>query len=562
MLGLWGKSARAAETIDSEELRNRARQEALDRERQQQAPRVDLQGQMKQPPAVETLPVETMCFKIDKFVLEVPEQLPLATRRLGASTGPLDRFRFAHNYLESFAGRCIGREGVNFILKGLTGKILGKGYTTTRLGIPEQDMSTGTLKLTLIPGIIHQIRFADPATEGRLNAFPARAGDLLNLRDLEQGLEQMKRVSSQDVDMEIVPASALGESDVVITVKRTKPWKAIATLDDSGAQGTGKTQAGLNLGWDNLLGASDLFNVGVSSDADRNSYSHGTQGYNTSYSIPSGYWTLTLSANDFEYHQRVIGSYQNFVSSGKLQNLESKTEYLFYRDQVENDSVQFRAGRRWAHSYIDGTEVLVQYQNISFAELAYLHKHYFGQAQLNVTSAYRRGMSWFGAQSDPANLASGSARYDYSLETIDATLIAPFTAWNKPLSYTATFRAQTSNSPLYASEWFMIGNRWTVRGFDGEMPLSAEKGFFLSNEIAMPIRDTAQSAYAGLDFGKVYGPNVANLVGDAIAGFVLGLRGGLSQRMSYDIFAGIPLYKPKALTTEVPAAGFSLIYQM
>ncbi|WP_196302056.1 POTRA domain-containing protein, partial [Ralstonia solanacearum] len=34
--------------------------------------------------------------------------------------------------------------------------------------------------------------------------------DLLNLRDLEQGLEQMKRVASQDVDMQIVPTDVPG----------------------------------------------------------------------------------------------------------------------------------------------------------------------------------------------------------------------------------------------------------------------------------------------------------------------------------------------------------------
>ncbi|WP_196304116.1 POTRA domain-containing protein, partial [Ralstonia solanacearum] len=49
-----------------------------------------------------------------------------------------------------------------------------------------------------------------------------------NLRDLEQGLEQMKRVASQDVDMQIVPTDVPGVSDVVISVKRAKPWTVVA----------------------------------------------------------------------------------------------------------------------------------------------------------------------------------------------------------------------------------------------------------------------------------------------------------------------------------------------
>ncbi|WP_055333874.1 POTRA domain-containing protein, partial [Ralstonia solanacearum] len=72
-------------------------------------------------------------------------------------------------------------------------------------------------------------------------------GDLLNLRDLEQGLEQMKRVASQDVDMQIVPTDVPGMSDVVISVKRAKPWTVVAAVDNSGTRSTGKLQGNLSL---------------------------------------------------------------------------------------------------------------------------------------------------------------------------------------------------------------------------------------------------------------------------------------------------------------------------
>ena len=160
----------------------------------------------------------------------------------------------------------------------------------------------------------------------------------------------MKRVMSQDVEMQIVPAGNLGESDVIISVKRSKPWKATTSLDDSGARGTGRTQAGLQVGWDNLLGANDILNIGTSTDADRNNYWRGTSGDNLSYSIPFGYWTSTVSASDYSYHQRIMGAVSSFVSSGKTQNLEAKVSYLFYRDQFSKSSLQFRTARRWSHS--------------------------------------------------------------------------------------------------------------------------------------------------------------------------------------------------------------------
>ncbi len=183
----------------------------------------------------------------------------------------MDTFHFAQVYLDQYAGICIGRDGLNMIVRRLAAQILGRGYTTTRVAVPEQDLSSGTLRLSLIPGVIRQIRFADDSLRGMWqSAFPSRPGDLLNIRDLELGLEQMKRVPSQDVEMQIVPGEMPGESDVVISVKRAKAWRVVASLDDSGSKGTGRLQGNLSLGIDNPLGPNDLFNVGVGHDANVN----------------------------------------------------------------------------------------------------------------------------------------------------------------------------------------------------------------------------------------------------------------------------------------------------
>ena len=552
----------AVETTDSEALRNRARQEAQERERQQKIPSVDLQGELPKTEAIQFPVTEIPCFPIRNFILEVPQQLSPAAHRYGASTSSWDTFRFAQDYLEQYAGNCIGREGINHIVKGVTAKVLERGYSTTRIGIPAQDLSSGALRLALIPGIIHELRFADTETPGTWkNAFPATSGKLLNLRDLEQGLEQMKRVSSQEADLQIVPAGNPGESDIVISVKRSKPWRVIASLDDSGAKGTGKTQAGVQLGWDNPFGANDVLNLGLNTDADRSSYLRGTQGNNLSYSIPFGYWTASLSANESTYHQRIEGAVSSFVSSGQSQNLEAKFSYLFHRDQFSKSSLQFRSGKRWSHAFIDDTEVAVQKRNTTLAELALIHKHNIGQAQLDTTFAYRWGAPWFGAQEDAANLPATSPRYRYALETLDVALVIPFTLKDRALGYSATLRAQNTNTALYASEWFSIGNRWTVRGLDGESALGAEKGFFLRNELSYPIPDTRQAAYVGIDYGKVYGDNVANLLGNQLAGMVIGMRGALFKGLTYEIFAGSALDKPQHYPTDDPVAGFSLIYQ-
>ena len=56
-------------------------------------------------------------------------------------------------------------------------------------------------------GRLHKIIYGkDSALILWKNAFPIKEGDILNIRRLEQGLKQMKRVSSSDVSMKLLPA--------------------------------------------------------------------------------------------------------------------------------------------------------------------------------------------------------------------------------------------------------------------------------------------------------------------------------------------------------------------
>src|SRR4051794_38905612 len=254
------------------------------------------------------LPAEQPCFRIDTLSLDVPPNLPDAVRSHGASQLPLDRFAFAREWLAHYRGQCIGKAGLDVLTKGLQQAILSEGYITTRVLLPAQDLSTGTLKFALVPGVIRKLRYADPDTRGTWKtAFPARDGDLLNLRDLEQGLEQSKRVASQDVDMKIEPTDTPGESDVVISMKRAKPWSVVASVDDSGSRATGKLQGNLSVGIDNPLGLNDVLTAGASQDLEFGDKRLGSHGFNGSYSLPWGYWTATLSGSANTYYQNIAG---------------------------------------------------------------------------------------------------------------------------------------------------------------------------------------------------------------------------------------------------------------
>jgi hemolysin activation/secretion protein len=504
------------------------------------------------------LPVESPCFRIDSFAVEVPATLPEAVRVKGASALPMDPFAFLNDWLRHYEGQCVGKQGLDMLTRGLQGVILSRGYITTRVLLPAQDLSKGTLKFALIPGVIRNLKFADADTRGTLKtAFPARDGDVLQLRDLEQGLEQLKRVPNQDATMQIVPGTSPGESDVVVTVKRTKPWSFVVSADNSGTNETGRYIGNVSLGLYNLLGLNDILSAGFNQDLQFGNHDLGTHGWNASYAVPWGYWTGTLYGYTNTYYQRVAQASQIFVASGNAQTAGFKLERVVHRSQNDVTGVEFQLIKRFGASFIEDTEIPQQYRDNTFIEAGLTNRHYFGAAQFDGTLAYRQGIGGLGAQPD----TPGGPTYRFKMATLDANLSVPFKVAGQAFRYVGTVHGQFTNDELNYIDDLTIGSRYTVRGFSGETMLAAEKGFYWRNELQYPLGQTGQVLYAGLDYGHLWGPSAANLAGTQLAGAAIGLKGSVPSRLgtfSYDVFAGTPIYAPAGFPAPSVTIGFQV----
>lgn len=535
----------AQTTPDEETLRLRSRQETEDRTLRRLVPDTRIRPDIV-PGDELVLPIETTCFSV--------RDIRLTGQRLEA-------FPWAHSYLDRYKDNCLGVEGINLILKGLSGKFIAKGFITTRVLLPEQDLSKGTLVYLLIPGVVRDIRFntVEPVRLWK-TAFPLRSGDILNLRDIEQGLEQLKRIPSQDVNFKIVPGDRQGESDIVIEITRTRPWRVLLSADDSGSRATGKLQSSVTAYLDNPFDLNDMFMVSFNGDVERQGAQLGTRGNSISYSVPWGYWTTSISDSTYEYHQTIQGATQSFVSSGVLENIEMKVDRIVGRDQVSKTSLQLSVAKRRNRSFVDDTEVAVQRREVTSAELSLLYRRYFGVAQLDVALGSRQGVSWFDAQDEPADPLPGQPTTRYKLQTLDVSLVAPFTSSGTAARYIGSFRAQTTDDDLYTSEFFSIGNRYTVRGFDGDHTLAAERGWFLRNEFEFPFVGPNSYFYMGIDHGQVAGPSAGLLIGDRLTGTVVGIR-GRQGGFNYDFFAGWALAKPDGYRTDDISVGGQVGYQ-
>ena len=468
---------------------------------------------------------------------------------------------------DSAIGRCLGAQGINVAMSRIQNAIIARGFVTTRVLAAPQDLNSGLLQLTVIPGRVRNIQFAEGVTARatKWNAVPIKQGDILNLRDIEQGLENLKRAPTAEVDIQIEPAEGAnalpGESDVVIQYQQRFPFRLTLSADDAGYDSTGKYQAGVTLSGDNLLMLNDLFYVNYNHDlGGGESGKRGSDGQTVHYSLPAGYWLFGFTTSSYDYHQVVSGINQSYTYSGRSENSDVKASRLIYRNAINKTYLSFRGFFRKSSNYINDTEIEVQRRRTAGWEIGFSQTWYLGQSLLDYSLAYKRGTGAKNALRAPEEtFGEGTSRME--ILTADLGFHLPITIaspWGEQvLRYSTQFRGQYNFTPLTPQDRFSMGNRYTVRGFDGQLSLSADNGWFLRNDISALIANTGQAVYWGLDYGEVGGQSSDLLLGRQLAGTVLGLRGGYSG-FSYDVFVGKALKKPKGFETASTTLGFNL----
>lgn len=538
------------EQRNQEQLRRAQERQTQLRSQQERSPEVRLQPPVTAPEGL--LPQgEQPCF-------------PIHLLQLAGDDEPRFEWLLAHaqrttaGVPDPIAGRCLGAKGVQMVVDRLQAALIAQGLVTTRVLAAPQDLKSGTLMLTLVPGRVNALRWSQGSgSRGSWwNTVPITQGEVLNLRDIEQALENFKRVPTAEADIQITPATAPGYSDLVVTHRQGFPFRLSAGVDDSGTRSTGKYQGHLTLNHDNWWTASDLFYLMVTHDLGGSEpQARGTKGHTLHYSLPLGYGLLALTSSSNNYHQTVAGANQDYVYSGTSDTTDIKYSQVIARDSVSTTQTGLKGFQRKSRNYIDDTEVMVQRRVVGGLEWSLGHKRGIDQGKLEANLVYRLGTGAWGSLPAPEE-AFGEGTSRMRLWQADASLQWPFKLQERAWTYSGQLRGQLHKTRLTPQDKFAIGGRFTVRGFDGLNVLSAESGLLWRNEWSTALTSGLQT-FVGVDHGQVWGPSAANLVGHHLTGAVLGLR-GQAGAWQYEAFVGKPISKPEHFKTASVTAGFSL----
>lgn len=505
---------------------------------------------------------------------EVPRESPcFGIHRVELLGAMAEEFDWLQGVAKPWLGSCLGVQGVGRLAAVLDAALLEAGFVTSKVTLPPQSLAEGALKVHVHAGRIAAVE----NSPGLLwqGAFPLAPGDLLNVRDLDQGVEQMNRLPSRTVQTRIEPGR---EPDTSIVHIHSEPMgsrlRGGLTADNSGSPALGRPQLNAHMVFDNPLGLNDIVSASVNTNVQNLAAHHRSQSLALNYSIPWGYDLLTFSAHAARFAQQIQLTTAQVVSSGRSRGLELRWDRTVWRNQSSKLGVSAGVSVRRSSSFLDDVELTVQNRRNSFGVLGLSYRHLFRRASLDAELSLRQGMGWFGAEPDYDPQVSQGLTLRPRIWGASVALDFPdlFGRRASPqpaqpaqaasrVSLRTSLTLQYTRNTTLTLDQFSIGSRGTVRGFDGTATLLAENGFAWRNELNMPLQLGRLPAmgYLAVDVGRVWGPSSGQLIGQHLAGAAIGMR-SLWRQLYLDAALAMPITKPSGFKTARLSPYLSLAY--
>lgn len=459
-----------------------------------------------------------------------------------------------------FEGRCLGIAELNGVLEQITFAYVDKGFIVARAYLPEQDLSDGQLEVVVVEGELEGIEMPKGQPAQIAMAFPGMIGRPVNLRDVEQGLDQMRRLPSVDATMELAAGAEQGGSILGVDRKAGTPVYGSVGFDNHGGPATGEFQTRLTLGFDDVLDLNDRMSFSYQHSMADSPFNFGTtrpfgETYTASWEVPFGYWTFGVSALKNEYRSEVEGTVSTIKTSGNSETFGITASRVLHRDQISKTTLSGGLSKTNTESYIAGTRIDVASRRLAIASLTLAHSRQFAGGQLSASLGVQKGLDWWGAFDD-AVAPVGSPKGQFIKTTYSLAFTKPLEIGGQKFVYDGSLSGQISNDLLFGSEQTSVGGRSSVRGV-ASAALFGNRGATLRNELSMPLRKSnnakmaklfgAFEPYLAVDIGKVSSQSQYGIQGGTLSGAAIGLRnrgGKIALDISYADVLKAPAHLP------------------
>ena len=461
--------------------------------------------------------------------------------------------------LRPWLGQCMDMTGITRLVNIISDWYISRGYITSRAFLTEQDLSGGQLNIVVLEGRLEAIRLEGETPRMLKMAFPGRVGGILNLRDIEQGMEQINRLRTEPVQIEILPGTQAGYSIVNLTAKPEFPLSASVSLDNSGQKSTGEDQLSGVLTANNMLGLADKWFVSGGRSSDFAS-AYDAQNFQAGVSVPFGYGLLDYSYAWSNYRTTISNQGFNWLSTGDTKTHRLNASWVVFRNGEVKTGIAAGVVQRSSRNWLNDAPLQSSTRNLSSLILGITHtqKMLGGVATFNPT--WSHGMPWFNAETDE-DKSGDMPRAEFRKWSLNASFQRPVArnAWWLTSAY-----GQWSPDRLYGSERLTLGGESSVRGFK-EQYLSGDNGGYWRNELGyslftLPVIG-AVSATVAVDGGWLEKDRQDRFASGTLWGGSVGLSSA-GRWYSSQISVGTPLHYPDWLGPDHVSVNWRIAFML
>ena len=478
-----------------------------------------------------------------------------------------------------YLDRCLNLNDIDALRTDIDRFYIDQGWIMSRSYLqPNQNIKSGVLKFRVLEGKLDSIELNhnDSAEKRQIStAFPDMLEQIIHIRDIEQGLDQMNRLASNRATMNIEPVKDKpGYSKINIQNTPNNRYRFYFGVDNLGSESTGRERARLSANLDNLLSLNDNWYLSTTDYIGGGEDRQDSRSHSFAISIPYGYWTYSLSSHPSEYLSTVDSATVPFLTSGDSNDNSLRVSRIAHRGRTSKTTLNLTLTAKESNSFLEDVRLDSSSRKLTVFDISVNHVVRNPGSIWSFLFNYSRGLDILDALEDGPESGNTIPKAQFEKIGWDIWLSLPIKSWGNAWSYQGSWSGQISSDPLFGSEQIAIGDLSSVRGFR-DSPVSGDAGLYFNNDIRWrPSRRYPWlkniTLAAGLDLGYVMAKdnNIANSghSSAALTGLSLSVEQvvalGRQQQLSWGLTLGIPLSAPDFVDEESSVIFFNLDWKL
>ncbi|MDR2007980.1 MAG: hypothetical protein LBQ34_03290 [Alphaproteobacteria bacterium] len=426
---------------------------------------------------------------------------------------------------QKYLNKCIAISiAQEYLLEEIVNLYQKQGYILAIPYLPEQNLNTGVLKIIIAEGILEDIEFDDGILPKRVvnMAFFGMRGKPINMRNLEQALENLNKFGAVSVNMDLKPGEEVGSSVLVLRAVPLQQLKAGIRYDNdynsiayNSFPNQDNHKVALNMSYAHLLGNDSLsLNANTTLMTVNGSSRQGSFG--AAYSVPFGLWDfnyninydVSRNVNKMAYNTYIIRT-ESITTSMDIKRTLSRGQKYIFKSVV-------RPNFYTTDTYLDNVKTLAGYK-LYFLDLGFEYQYFSQYFMLYSNLTYTRGQPLFGLtlQGRKDNQEMMIPQNMFDIVKFTNNLNVPIV---NRVSYVNRLSTQYSPDILYTINDFVVISSNGVRGYEG-VYANYNSGFTTQNEINVDL----------LRFDNTYFSGVSTAVGFDAGAAIDGYNGKITH---------------------------------